>query len=180
MGRTDPGFLVVGILDKVHGIKGAFFVRALTDHPESTFAPGVVLRMGDETGQSPDPDLPPLRVTSAQPHRHGFLMSFGGVETRNEAEVLRGRYLLRPMSELEPLEDGELFYHQLLGMEVVLVDGTRLGEVAEVYELEPSDLLEVRGQDKEYMIPFRDPVVVNVDVDAGKIVVDPPEGLLDL
>lgn len=180
MGRTDPGFLVVGHLARAHGIRGEIFVWPLTDHPEGTFAPGVVLHPGDGEARAPDPSLPPLRVVSARPFREGYLVSFGGVETRSGAEALRGRYVLRAMEEVEPLDEGEIFYHQLLGSQVHTVDGVELGRVVEVYELVPSDLLEVRGEGRTYMIPFRKEVVVEVDREEGRLVIDPPEGLLEL
>jgi len=178
--RVDPGFLVVGHLARAHGIYGELYVWPLTDHPEGTFTPGVVLRLGDPEGREPDPDLPPLRIAAVRPFRDGWLVAFGGVESRSEAEALRGRYLMRAMAEVAPLEEGEVFYHQLLGSDVYTVDGTLLGQVSEVYELAPSDLLEVRGEGRTYMIPFRAEVVVEVDAEGGRVVVDPPDGLLDL
>lgn len=180
MARVDPGFLVVGHLARAHGIYGELYVWPLTDHPEGTFTPGVVLRLGDPEGREPDPDLPPLRIAAVRPFRDGWLVAFGGVESRSEAEALRGRYLMRAMAEVAPLEEGEVFYHQLLGSDVYTVDGTLLGQVSEVYELAPSDLLEVRGEGRTYMIPFRAEVVVEVDAEGGRVVVDPPDGLLDL
>jgi 16S rRNA processing protein RimM len=180
MGREDPGFLVVGHLNKPQGTKGEFFVWPLTDHPESVFAPGVVLSLGTEEQDQPDPDLPPLRVVAARPFRRGVLVSFGGVDDRNQADLLRGRYLYRRTEDLEPLAEGEVFYHQLLGMEVVTVGGASLGHVQEVYELRPADLLEVSGANGSIMIPYLDHVIVDVDVEAGRMVVDPPDGLLDL
>jgi 16S rRNA processing protein RimM len=180
MGRRDPDFLVVGHLRKAHGIKGELAVRPLTDHPEGTFSPGVVLRLGDGEAGEPDPDLPPLRLTTVRPHQRGYLVAFGGVETRDEAEALVGGYLLREREALEPRGADEVFYHELLGAEVVTVDGRVLGQVVEVYELRPSDLLEVRGSGGRYMIPFQRKVVVEVDTEARRLVVDPPEGLLDL
>lgn len=180
MGRIDPGFLAVGHLSKPHGIDGEFVVSPLTDHPEGTFAPGVVLRLADPSGMRPDPDLPPLRVVASRPFKEGFLVTFGGVETRSEAEALRGRYLLREASDVEPLGEDEYFYHDLLGLQVYTRDGTLLGRVREVYELTSADLLEVRGEAREYMIPFRKEFLVEVDLAGGRVVVDPPEGLLDL
>ena len=180
MGRRDPGFLVVGHLTKPHGIHGEILVKPLTDHPEGTFAPGVVLFLADASGQDPDPDLPPLVVAGARHVRTGVLVEFQEIESRTEAEVLRGRYLLRDVAEVAPLEEGEVFQHQLLGMEVVTVDGRSLGTVREVYDLAPTELLEVRGGGRETMIPFRKEIVREVDPEARRIVVDPPEGLLDL
>jgi 16S rRNA processing protein RimM len=180
MGRRDPGFLAVGFLSKAHGLKGEIVVETLTDHPEGTFVPGVVVRLADSSGRVPDADLPPLRIQAARPFKQGYIVAFGGVESRNEAEALRGRYLLRDVSELEPPSEGEFFYHQLLGLEVFTRDGTALGRIREVYELSPVDILEVRGEGRETMIPFRDEIVVEVDLENGRMVVDPPEGLLDL
>lgn len=170
----------MGHLTKPHGIYGEITVKPLTDHPEGTFAPGVVLFVADASGRDPDPAMPPLTVDQARHVRTGVIVDFRGVESRNEAEVLRGRYLLRDIADVEPLGEGEVFHHQLLGMEVVTVDGVSLGTVREVYDLAPVELLEVRGGDRETMIPFRKEFVREVDAVARRIVVDPPEGLLDL
>jgi 16S rRNA processing protein RimM len=176
-GRAGPGFLVVGRLGRPHGTQGEIIVWPLTDHPESTFAPGVVLLPGDD---APDVDLPPLLVTRSRPFQGNWLVFFDGIETRTEAETVRGRYLYRPSDEVEPLEEGEVFQHDLVGMEVVTVDGERVGSVVEIFEMRPADLLEVRTGDRTVMIPFLKEVVVEVDVAGGRLVVNPPVGLLDL
>jgi 16S rRNA processing protein RimM len=107
-------------------------------------------------------------------------VSFAGVQDRGAAERLQGRYLFLEADALEPLAEGEVFYHQLLGMEVVTKDGETVGEIREVYELRPADLLEVHGPRGEVMIPFLSHVIVEVDRESGRMVIDPPEGLLDL
>jgi len=180
MGRQDPSFLVVGHLNKPHGTKGELFVWPLTDNPESVYAPGSALHGADEGASAPDPHLPPLRIVSARPFRRGYLVSFAGVRTREDAELLQGRYLLTELDSVAPLAEGELFYHQLLGMEVVTKDGRLLGEIVEVYELRPAHLLEVHGPAGDVMIPFLSHIVVETDPDARRMVIDPPEGLLDL
>ena len=167
MGREDPSFLVVGHLNKPHGTKGELFVWPLTDYPEGIYAPGVVLRMGPEDADEPDPDLPPLRIEKVRSFRRGYLVTFGGVTDRPGAEKLRGNYLFQDFDAIEPLRDGEVFYHQLLGMEVVTTSGDRLGEIAEVYEVRPVDLLEVRRPEGPLMIPYLDHLVVNVEDDAA-------------
>jgi len=180
MGREGPSHLVVGHLNKPHGTRGEFFVWPLTDHPEGVFAPGVVLLLGEENDDEPNPDLPPLRVDAVRPFQRGFLVHFGGVDNRNQAEPLRGRYLFQSVEALAPLAEGEVFYHQLLEMSVFTDDGEELGRVVEVYELTPSDLLEVRGARGVIMVPFADHIVVDVDVEEKRIVIDPPEGFLDI
>jgi 16S rRNA processing protein RimM len=179
MGRSSPRFLVVGHLNKPHGTKGELFVWPLTDHPESVYAPGVFVFLADSDGDEPDPRIGALRITAVRPFRNGYLVYFHGVSDRNRAEELRGRYLLKPIEELEPLAEGELFYHQLLGMEVVTKDGRRVGEIAEVYELRPAAMLEVRGPGGDVMVPYLSHIVVEVDAEAGRMVIDPPEGLLE-
>jgi len=183
MGRTsssDPRFLVVGHLNKPHGTKGEIFVWPLTDHPESVFAPGVNVLMGDAQGAQPDPSIGEVRITAVRPFRNGYLLSLRDVRDRNRAEELRGRYLMMPIEALAPLGEGQVFYHQLLGMEVVTKQGTRVGEISEVYELRPAPMLEVKGPEGDVMIPYLSHIVVEVDPVAKRMVIDPPEGLLEL
>jgi 16S rRNA processing protein RimM len=156
------------------------YVSPLTDHPESVFAPGVVLRAAAEEGEAPDPDFPPLHVEEVRPFRAGYLVRFAGVFDRNDSEPLLGRYLVLPIEALADLEEGELFYHQLLGMRVRTLDGTEVGEIEEVYELEPAPMLEVRAPGRTLLIPMTERVVREVNAAEGWMVIDPPEGLLDL
>lgn len=180
MGRPDPSHLVVGHLNKAHGTKGELFAWPLTDHPESVYQPGSVFLPGNEEGTAPDPDQPQLRLLDARPFKRGYLVAFAGVGDREGAERLQGRYLFQQADALEPLQEGEVFYHQLLGMEVVTRDGELVGRIREVYELRPADMLEIEGPNGDVMIPFLDHIVVEIDADAGRMVIDPPEGLLDL
>lgn len=180
MATTDPPFLVVGHLSKAHGTKGELFVWPLTDSPDTTFAAGVQLWLADDEGTRPAPYEDALTVAEARPHQRGLLVRFAEVEDRSVAERLRGRYLLRPFDEAEPLDEGEVFYHQLLGLEVRTVDGRTVGKVVEVYELPAADLLEVKGMDRTVLVPFTKQVVKETRPEEGVLIVDPPEGLLDL
>jgi len=176
----QPTHLVVGHVSRPHGTRGEVYVSPLTDHPESAFAPGVVLRAAAEEGQAPDPDFPPLRVESARPFRRGYLISFGGVLNRSDAEGLLKRYLVLPIGELEELAQGELFFHQLIGMRVRTVEGSEVGEVQEVYDLAPAPMLELRAGERTLLIPLTERIVREVNAEEGWMVIDPPEGLLDL
>ena len=180
MGKTGaPKNLVVGHLNKAHGTKGEIFIWPLTDHPESTFAPGVDLYLGDANGDLPTHPLT-LRIEESRAYRRGFLVRFEGVDYRGDMEGLLGCYLMRAMEEVEALEEGEIFYHDLLGMEVVTVEGERVGEVIELYELRPADLLEIRGPEKTFMIPYIAEMIRSVSVTDNRIVLDPPPGLLEV
>ena len=180
MGNTEaPQHLVVGHLNKAHGTKGEIFIWPLTDHPESTFAPGVELYLGDANGDLPT-DPPTLRIESSRAYRRGFLVRFEGVHDRKGVDGLRDRYVMRAMEQIEELAEGETFYHDLLGMEVVTVEGEQVGEVIEIYELRPADLLEIRGPEKTFMIPYISAMIQSVSVEDNRIVLDPPPGLLEV
>ena len=171
--------MVVGHVSKPHGMRGELSVQVLTDHPEELFAPGAVMRPGDTDGQGPDPSLSVLQVEEARPFQKGWLVSFQGIGSRDAADFLRGRYLMVERERVPALVEGEVFYHQLLGMEVVTTQGVRLGEISEVYELLPADLLEVRTEQGTVLVPFLDQIVRNVDVVGRRLVIDPPDGLVD-
>jgi len=179
MARSHPDFLVVGHLQKAHGVRGELYVAPLTDHPSSTFRPGVGFEVGDTSGSRPSDRFPSLEIEAVRSFKRGYLVKFRGIDDRTEAEYFRGRYLLRPFDEVGELEEGEIFYHQLLEMEVETVDGRRLGRVREVYEIQPAHLLEVRGPSGVVHVPLTEHVVREVDVEEGRIVLDPPDGLLD-
>ncbi|HEX6133098.1 MAG TPA: ribosome maturation factor RimM [Longimicrobiales bacterium] len=178
-GRAEPGHLVVGHVTKAHGTKGELFVWPLTDRPEVVFAPGRELLVGDEDGVVDD-DAPLVAVESARPFKRGLLIKFEELKTREDADELAQRYLLLPADLLPPLEEGEFFYHQLLGMTVETVAGVQVGHVREVYETEPHHLLEVEGDGRRHLIPFAARIVREVDTGANRIVIDPPAGLLEL
>ena len=180
MGRDGPRFLAVGHIVKPHGIKGEFLVLPLTDHPQNTYKPGVILHLGNADSANPDPELPALQLDQARPYRNGYIVSAEDITDRNNSEPLRGYYLFREVSALEPLDDGEFFYHQLLGIKVQTSTGTVVGEVTEIYELDPNDILRVQGHKGEIMIPFSKEIVLKVNADEKYIVIDPPDGLLDL
>ena len=177
-GGGHPPFLVVGHLSKAHGTKGELYIWPLTDYPDSHFIPGAAHLPGDEDGEHPSPDLPELTIETVRPYRKGFLARFAGVHDREAAERLRGRYLLRPFDTIDELAEDEIFYHELLGAAVVTPDESVLGTVTEVYPVRPSDLLEITGPDGDILLPLDRRVVVEFDRERGRVVVDPPEGLL--
>ena len=118
----EPERLVVGHVAKPHGNHGELFVWPLTDRPEEVFAPGRKLLLGDEKG-AVDGAARVLVVESTRAFKRGLLVQVAGIDTRSAAEALSRRYLLAPLAALGPLEDGEVFYHQLLGASVETVAG---------------------------------------------------------
>ena len=137
-GRPEPEHLVVGHVSKVHGTKGEVFVWPLTDRPDELFAEGRTVLLGDEEGAVAQ-DAPELTVERNRPFKRGQLVKFEGRDDRDAVTDLAGRYLVLPIGRVAALDEGEVFYHQLLGAEVVTVEGARVGRVREVFETEPND-----------------------------------------
>ncbi|HYX97637.1 MAG TPA: ribosome maturation factor RimM [Geodermatophilus sp.] len=173
--QNDPtDTVVVGRIGRPHGVRGEVTVEVRTDDPDLRFAPGAVLRT--------DPvDRGPLTVAGRRWHREVLLLAIEGVESREAAEELRNTELHVPVADLPALEDPDVFYdHQLVGLTARLPDGTELGTVGAVRH-EGAELLVVRRVGGgELLVPFVTAIVPTVDLAGGSVVVDPPEGLLDL
>ena len=166
--------LVVGRIGRAHGIGGEVSVDVRTDSPELRFAVGASL--------DTDPaDRGPLTVTRARWHSGRLLVAFEQVVDRTTAEALRGTMLVADSSTSPAVENDEFWDHQLTGLRAETVDGRLLGEVEDVLHPPGSDLLAVRRPDgAELLVPFVRAIVPTVDIEGGRVVVDPPEGLLEL
>lgn len=163
---------VVARIGKPHGLRGEVTVQVHTDSPEERFTPG--------TGFATEPDRGTLTLRSVRVHQQVYLLGFEGIPDRTAAESLRNTRLL--LAEDDETEDDDAWREEdLLGLTVVTTDGTVVGEVSALHTRDVQDLLEVRRPDGgEVLIPFVEELVPEVDEDAGRVVVDPPAGLLEL
>lgn len=177
--RVEPEFLIVGQIKRPHGVRGEVFVVPLTDAPEAIFDLGSEILLGDAEGELED-EAERLVIETIRPYRDGFLISWVDYPDRTAVTALGGKYLLLPRESLAPLEEDEFHYHQLLGLKVVTVEGAEVGRVREVFDTDPTHLLEVKGEAGIHLIPFAKRIVEEVDLKSGLIVIDPPEGLLEL
>ena len=161
---------------KAHGVSGELAVEVRTDEPELRFATDAVLRVRLRDGT-----LRPLTVSSARAHNDRLLVRFAEVLTRDAAEALRGALLLVDVADLPPSDDPDAFYpHELEGLAALLGDGTRVGSVREVAHSPGGELLVLDLVDgREVLVPFVRAIVPEVDVVGGRVVLDPPEGLLE-
>lgn len=167
-------------MTKPHGTKGEVFVWPLTDSVAAIYAPASELLLGDRHGKL-DPQAGSLVVESTREFKRGLLVKFKGLVDRNAVETLGSRYLLVPIERVEARAEDEVYYHELLGMQVMTKEGEPVGEVSEVYETEPAHLLEVKsGSGRVHLIPFAERIVKEVDAANRRIVIKPPPGLLDL
>ena len=152
--------LEVGRIVKAHGIRGEVIVDLVSNRPEQRLAPGSVLAS----------DRGDLEVRTSSPHQGRWIVAFAQIPDRNAAETYRGTVL-----SAEPIEDDDddtLWVHELIGSEVVDKDGRSYGTVEAVESNPASDLLVLEG---ERLVPL----VFVVIKAPGRVVIDPPPGLLD-
>jgi 16S rRNA processing protein RimM len=169
--------LVVGRIGRPHGVRGELTVQVHTDDPDLRFAAGSVLAT-EPAGNGP------LTVSQSRWHSGRLLVRFAGFDDRTSAEDLRGTLLVMDSAEVGPGPDPDEFHdYQLIGLEVVTVAGEPVGAVTDVLH-QGQDLLVVRpgpgSPAGELLVPFVARIVPEVDVIAGRLVIDPPPGLLDL
>jgi 16S rRNA processing protein RimM len=173
-GNPSLDTVVVGRIGRPHGVRGEVTVEVRTDDPDLRFTPGAVLR-------TDPPERGPITIAGVHWHSGTLLLRLEGVDSREAAEAVRNTELLVDVADLPEIEDPDSFYdHQLVGLTARLPDESVLGEVAAVRH-EAQDLLVVRRPEaRELLVPFVAAIVPTVDVAGGFVVVDPPEGLLDL
>ncbi|GAS91217.1 ribosome maturation factor RimM [Mycolicibacterium brisbanense] len=170
--------LVVGRVVKAHGITGEVVVEVRTDDPDARFSPGVTLR-----GRAKGGAERPFTVESVREHGGRLLVRLTGVADRNAADELRGTLFVVDAAELPAIDDPDEFYdHELEGLRMVCADGTPVGKVAEVLHTAAGELLAVKADadGREVLVPFVSAIVTSVSREDATIVIDPPDGLLDL
>jgi 16S rRNA processing protein RimM len=169
--------LVVGRVVRAHGITGEVVVEIRTDDPDIRFAPGSSLR-GRPSRGGPESRYV---IDSARDHGGRLLVRLEGVADRNAADALRGTVFIVDSGDLPPIDDPDEFYdHQLEGLQVVTTAGAVVGTVAEVLHTAAGELLSVRTDVGEVLVPFVSAIVTSVSLVDQTIVIDPPDGLLEL
>jgi 16S rRNA processing protein RimM len=163
--------LAVGRVIKPHGVNGEVRVEPLTDLPER-FEWLDAVYLGENNPR-------PLTVQSVRFHQGFVLLKLAGYPTRTEAELLRGELLQVPESEAIPLEDGEYFLHQLIGLDVYTEEGLHVGRLSEVLETGANNVFVVEGQNRQVLVPDIPDVIKEIDLDNGRLVIQPLPGLLD-
>ncbi len=174
MGETPKDYVVIGQILKPRGTRGKVDVLCLSDFPER-FKPGLRVFL-----VPPLPRKKELVISEVSSQPKGLVLAFEGLDSRNDAESLRERYIAVPKSEAPALPEETYWIDDIVGLEVVSTDGARIGKVKEVLKGRGQDVYVVEGEDgKERLIPAVKEIVKKVDVPAGKIVIRPIPGLLD-
>ena len=166
--------VLVGRIARPHGLRGQVVVNPETDFVEERFRPGE--RLWTWTGGREEA----LTIASARVQNGRPVIAFEGRSRREDVEPLAGLELRVPEDALRPLEAGRYYEHQLVGCVVKTVDGVVLGRVVRVEGGPGGSRLAVDRTGDEILIPLAREICVDIDVAAGRIRIEPPEGLLDL
>jgi len=161
----------VGILTGAQGVRGAVRVKSFTADPQDVARYGP---LEDESGERR------FRLRLAGSAKGVVIAHLTGIDDRDQAEALRGLRLYLPRAALPPPGEEEYYHTDLIGLAAALADGTPVGQVRAVHDFGAGDTLEIeRALGPPVMVPFTRAIVPVVDLDAGRLVLDPPPGLID-
>ena len=163
----DSTVVTVGKVLSAHGPSGGVRIEVLSDVSDR-FNPGKVVQVSSKS----------YRISQSKPIRTGqMVLNLQGLHTREAARLLVGHSVTVPATEAPQLSDGEFFYFQLLGLQVVTDEGEDLGHLTDIMETGSNDVYVVTGQGKELLLPALADVVKEVKLDQGVMVVHLLDGL---
>jgi len=164
--RRVPRYLVVGKVVAPWGTKGELKVAILTDFPDR-FRDLKRVYLGDE----------PWMLEGHRRHGRWVILRLEGCADRNSAEKLRGELVQIPLEEAIPLSEDEYYIYQIVGLEVWTSEGEHLGRVSEVLFTGANEVYLVEGERGEILVPAIEDVVKEVDLEGGRLIVEPLEGI---
>jgi 16S rRNA processing protein RimM len=171
--QTADGFLRIGYIAGSHGLHGALRVR--TDNPDSTTL-GTLERLLVETAAGRR-EFKVLSVSALGGGHQRVVLE--GVDDANAAQALRGGAVMVAAASLPPLKEGEFYYFQIAGAEVILTDGRRLGTIEDIMSTGGHDVWVVRDGEHEVLVPVIADVVKAMDLEARRVTIEAVPGLLD-
>ena len=167
MEEVPPGYVAVGRVGSPWGVQGVVRVVPLVDRRER-LAPGRAIIVGGERRV-----IEGCRWQKGQAH-----LKLSGIDDQESAAALRDQLLAVPESELEALAEGEYYRFQLIGLEVRSTAGAALGRVTEVLDTGANDVYVVKGEEGEVLVPATDEVIKEIDLPAGRMVIEAVPGLI--
>ncbi len=155
-----------------HGIKGAVKARYFSNTPDFYLEKKKFFLEKDEV-------LSPLNIIRIYQSKNCWIILFDKINSRNEAEVLKGCRLLLPDDQLKPLEYNEIFLHQIIGCRVENKKGQILGKITDILETGANNVYEVSNGNSAFLVPDVRHVVLELNVETQRMIIDPLPGLID-
>ncbi|MET3318463.1 UNVERIFIED_ORG: 16S rRNA processing protein RimM [Peribacillus simplex] len=166
----------VGKIVNTHGLLGEVRVISSTDFPEKRFKVGNTLHLFRETEKKPLP----LIIRSHRNHKNFNLLTFENYYNVGQVEAFRNGVLKIKEAQLGKLDEGEFYFHEIIGCSVFTDEGVEIGEIIEVLTPGANDVWVIKkAGSKDILIPYIDQIVKEVDISAKKVIITPMEGLLD-
>ena len=167
MEEVPPGYVAIGRVGAPWGVRGAVRVLPLTDRRAQLAAGRTVTVAGERR-----------TIENTRWQKGLAYLRLSGIDDREAAGELGGRLLAIPESELQPLPEGHYYRFQLIGLAVISTDGEELGRVTDVLSTGANDVYVVHGDRGELLLPATDEVVREIDLEAGRMLIEALPGLL--
>ena len=177
MEKTDKSFIAIARIARTRGNRGEVLADLYTDTP-GRFDDLVDVWLEFDGGKAHERVR--KKLEDVWDHKGRKVLKFEGVDSINDAEPLAGCWVTVPTDQAVKLPEGTYFNHDLVGCTVSDLDGTLIGKVSKVLEIAGNTQLVVRGGGREYLIPAVKSICVEISIPEKRIVIDPPEGLMDL
>lgn len=169
----EEQFIHIGSVTKAQGLNGEVAIAPLSGQPES-FEAYTTLVLVDESGTlSPELTVDKLRI-----HKGKAIVKFDRVTDRTFAENIVGMGVLLAQKDLPPSEDDEYYWHEIIGLTVITEEGRYVGKVMSLFSNGAQDVMVISDQDREYLVPLTDDIVLSQNDD--EMIIQPPPGLLDI
>ncbi len=171
----QPYYLVLGKVLRPHGVRGELRVQLMTDYPERIANLEFIYLGSDPMQEKADR----YHLKAMRRNKGYGLLTLHGIRDRNTAETLRDLLVMVDIAHAVPLDEGEIYLYQLIGMCVHTDAGSVLGDITDIIETGANDVYVVQSEDYgEILIPITDETLIETNINARKIVVKLPEGLL--
>ena len=171
-GTSEPEYLIIGRVLRPHGVRGGLLVTVLTDYPERIASLDTVY-----VGEN---DYKPFDVAQVGQHNKGVILFLEGFDNRDDVEVFREKYVYVKLADAVPLEEGEYYIFQLVGIRVVTDEGLELGHLVDLLETGANDVYVINDEDgKEILLPVIPDVIKNIDLQEKVMTVHLLDGLIE-
>jgi len=172
--QEPPPFLLLGRVLRPHGVRGELRLEIMTAYPERIVEGGRVFLGADPQDPGAAEER---RVAHARRHQQFLILELEGITDRDEADAYREQYVMIPLEDAVPLEEGEFYLFQVLGIDVFTDEGEFLGRVSDVIETGANDVYVVHGPSGEILLPDIEECILKVDIPANRMTVHLMEGL---
>jgi 16S rRNA processing protein RimM len=170
----QPSYIAIARIARTRGNRGEVLADLYTDFPDRFDA------LEDVWLEFADGRLQHMSLEDKWGHKGRIVLKFLGVDSISSAEGCVGSWVVVPVDQAVQLPDGTYFDHNLVGCLVQDTQGRRLGKVSEILHIAGNDQLVVQGDSQEYLIPAVDTICIKISIKEKQIVIDPPQGLMDL